>query len=234
MNYRKIYDSLIERSRTRLPLTGYVERHHITPRCLGGSNDSCNIAILTPEEHFVAHILLVKLYPDNLGLITAVSRMCNGRGRRNRKLYGWLKRKHSKLHSENTKGRMNPNYHMTFITDGNSVARVKVDAVIPPGWVRGKVCHHCRGCGAVVNKHSAWCVSCRNSYRPSERPHDQLSIKQMQLQLGDWYRLYNKFGWRRFVELTGYDKTQENFVAICARHLLEFVPQNGRVRGAQV
>ena len=33
MDYQKIYNNLINREITR---TGYVEKHHILPRCLGG------------------------------------------------------------------------------------------------------------------------------------------------------------------------------------------------------
>ena len=42
-------------------IEGYVEKHHIVPKSLGGSNLSSNISRLTPREHFVAHILLIKL-----------------------------------------------------------------------------------------------------------------------------------------------------------------------------
>ena len=58
---------------------------------MGGSDLSINRMSLTPEEHFVAHQLLVKIYPDNRKLILAANRMCSGNGRNNR-LYGWLRR----------------------------------------------------------------------------------------------------------------------------------------------
>lgn len=67
MNYRKIYDSIIRRGLLRgiattskkNKLTGY-EKHHIIPICAGGSNDKSNLVFLTPREHFICHILLVK------------------------------------------------------------------------------------------------------------------------------------------------------------------------------
>jgi len=101
MNYENIYNSLIVRGKNRV-LEGYKERHHIVPRCLGGNDDPSNLVDLTPEEHFVAHQLLVKLYPTNPKLIFAV-RMLTGSSRnmkRNNQMYGWLKRKFS----ENTSG----------------------------------------------------------------------------------------------------------------------------------
>lgn len=93
MNYKKHYEMLIERSKTRI-LEGYVEKHHIIPRCLGGSDDRENIAILTPEEHFVAHQLLIKLYPGNRDLIYAVQLMTvhHTDSRVNNKLFGWLRK----------------------------------------------------------------------------------------------------------------------------------------------
>lgn len=40
----------------------YLERHHITPKSLGGSNDPTNLVLLTPREHYVAHLLLTRMY----------------------------------------------------------------------------------------------------------------------------------------------------------------------------
>lgn len=96
MNYKKHYDMLIERSRDRI-LEGYVERHHIVPRCLGGSDNPENIAILTPEEHFLAHQLLVKIYPNSPPLVNAAVIMATHHTnvRTNNKLFGWLRRRAS-------------------------------------------------------------------------------------------------------------------------------------------
>lgn len=62
MDHRKIYNALMKRAQEREPLAGYVEKHHIVPRCYGGSNDSSNIAVLTAREHFLAHRLLAKIH----------------------------------------------------------------------------------------------------------------------------------------------------------------------------
>lgn len=101
MDYKKIYDQLINRAKNR-SLEGYSESHHIVPLCMGGSNDIDNICSLTPEEHYLAHILLVKIYPDNNGLVYAAWNMQfhNTNQRMNNKLHGWLKRKHSEVASE--------------------------------------------------------------------------------------------------------------------------------------
>lgn len=64
MEYTKIYNQLIERAKTR-QLEGYIEKHHIIPKCLGGSNDKENLVKLTAREHFLCHKLLTKIYPKN-------------------------------------------------------------------------------------------------------------------------------------------------------------------------
>lgn len=93
MDYFKIYERLIDRARSR-NIDDYYERHHVIPRCMGGNDDPNNIVNLTPEEHYLAHQLLVKMYPSNAGLVSAASYMCT---RPNNKMYGWLKRKRAEV-----------------------------------------------------------------------------------------------------------------------------------------
>lgn len=104
MNYKKIHDSIIERAKNRV-YDGYTEDHHIIPKCMGGTDDSSNIVSLTAEEHFLIHILLVKLHPGNHNLIFAVKLMCehNSTHRMTNKMYGWLKQLHSELSSKKFK-----------------------------------------------------------------------------------------------------------------------------------
>jgi hypothetical protein len=93
MNYQRIYNTIIERGKKRT-LLEYTEEHHIVPRCLGGADDKSNLVDLTPEEHYVCHQILVKMYPDNIRLVSAAMFMvANGMNRRSNKSYGWLRRK---------------------------------------------------------------------------------------------------------------------------------------------
>lgn len=75
MNYKKIYNNLIK-TRNKLKRSGsdatYYEEHHIIPRCEGGEDTKENLVLLTAREHFVAHRLLTKIYPDSFGLKLAV------------------------------------------------------------------------------------------------------------------------------------------------------------------
>lgn len=103
MNYQKIYNKLINKGKNRILLNNiYFESHHIIPKCLGGTDEKSNLVDLTPEEHYLAHQLLVKIYPNNRKLITAIIRMStntnsNSSRRKGNKLYGWLRRKAAEL-----------------------------------------------------------------------------------------------------------------------------------------
>ena len=58
--YTQWYHSIIS-NRKANPIVGYSEKHHIIPKCLGGSNDKDNLVRLTAREHFICHQLLVKM-----------------------------------------------------------------------------------------------------------------------------------------------------------------------------
>lgn len=58
----------------------YHERHHIKPKCMGGTNDDDNLIDLYAREHFEAHKLLAKENPNNNSLVYAWSCMAFVKG----------------------------------------------------------------------------------------------------------------------------------------------------------
>jgi hypothetical protein len=82
MNYQKIYNQIIERAQTR-KLKGYVEKHHIVPKCIGGLDIKENIVELTAREHFLCHRMLCEIYPKNTKLWYALWLMVIGKNRKN-------------------------------------------------------------------------------------------------------------------------------------------------------
>lgn len=70
---------ILSRARRGILEGVYTERHHIHPRCLGGGDEASNIVTLTGREHFIAHRLLRRAYPDSHGLQFAFFSMCNSR-----------------------------------------------------------------------------------------------------------------------------------------------------------
>lgn len=161
MNYHSIYDTLINRARNR-ELTGYHEIHHIVPRCIGGSEDPTNLVSLTPEEHYLAHQLLIKMYPDEHKLVYAMNSMIRGHhGKRTtRKLYGWLRRRFAEVMSANQKGSNNSQFGTLWITNNIESKKIWITESIPEGWRKGRVIKprsvkdipHCRVCGIELDK----------------------------------------------------------------------------------
>lgn len=94
MNYEKHYAKLMDRARNRV-IDGYVETHHVVPRCMGGSDDAANLVRLTAEEHYVAHQLLHKMHPLNRSLTFAMMAMTGKTSvaRSGNKVYAWMRRK---------------------------------------------------------------------------------------------------------------------------------------------
>lgn len=105
MNYKKIYDNIVNiglsRGRSKSNLDYYVERHHIIPKCMGGTDDKTNLVLLTAREHFVAHQLLLKMHPSHQGLAFAVYKFTHGTQEqiKNSRAYSWIKTANSKARS---------------------------------------------------------------------------------------------------------------------------------------
>jgi hypothetical protein len=137
MNYRKIYEDLIVRGKHRI-FNGYTEKHHIIPRCMGGSNDLKNIVKLTPEEHYIAHQLLCKIYPKNDALVLAAAMMIVNRP--SNKLYGWIRRRHSQVMSQIQTGDGNSQFGTYWIFDPLTYKSKKISKTesIPDGWEIGR------------------------------------------------------------------------------------------------
>ena len=111
MDYLKIYNQLINKANRRNAEDGiYYEAHHIVPRCMGGGSDKTNLVKLTAKEHFIAHKLLVEIYPTNGKLIHAYWLMANNKNDDRREYivgsreYERLKTKHAELISKLFKG----------------------------------------------------------------------------------------------------------------------------------
>jgi hypothetical protein len=86
MEYTKIYNQIIERAQTR-KLDGYIEKHHILPKCIGGLDIKENIVELTAREHFLCHMLLCKIYPRENKLKHALFLMAIGKQKIKEKTY---------------------------------------------------------------------------------------------------------------------------------------------------
>ena len=71
LTYQEFIDSIIKTRGHFGCGEEYHERHHIVPKCMGGSNDEENLIDLFAREHFDAHRLLALENPTEEGLIRA-------------------------------------------------------------------------------------------------------------------------------------------------------------------
>lgn len=148
MNYDKIYNMLTENKQHRKKNSGaYYERHHIVPRCMGGTNEKSNLVLLTCREHFLAHWLLVKMYPKNFKLICAWNSFCMGNNglrvhsfhydyARNRFIEALKKNEERKLKNSKTVK------DQRWVKKGDTCSRInkeKVPAYLHDGWVLGRI-----------------------------------------------------------------------------------------------
>lgn len=129
--YTKYYYSIINKSKKRKLKIKFIERHHIIPKCIGGSDNKNNITILTTREHFLVHLLLTKIQTNiyNKNKIDyAFWCMCNGFTSKNQKRnyilssrqYENIKNKISKIRSDNWKDpEKNPNKSKWMLGKGN-------------------------------------------------------------------------------------------------------------------
>lgn len=109
MNYQNIYNQLIAK-RQDILFEGYTEKHHIIPKCMGGTDLPENLVRLTAREHFIAHVILAKIYKTVQSIVYSANMMSNFK-RYNSKEYSWLKIisisiRRGKPRSEETKRRI--------------------------------------------------------------------------------------------------------------------------------
>lgn len=106
MNYQRIYDEIINnakrRGSDRRKLNYYTERHHIIPKCLGGSNNKENIVLLTGREHYLCHKILFKLNISNhkLGCAWVMMQRVSNCDNKNSKTFNMLREAFSKICSK--------------------------------------------------------------------------------------------------------------------------------------
>lgn len=58
--YTKWYWNIIEKRTLEAP-EGYCEKHHIIPKFMGGNNKKENLILVTGREHYILHLLLMKI-----------------------------------------------------------------------------------------------------------------------------------------------------------------------------
>ncbi len=118
--YNKIISNALEQERTKGSEI-YYENHHIIPTSIGGGDEPSNLILLTPEEHYICHSLLLDftsgtdrdsmLYAWNcINGMTKSGKDVDGENVIGSKRYGELKREFAKEASIRFSGENNPRY----------------------------------------------------------------------------------------------------------------------------
>jgi hypothetical protein len=148
MNYLRIYENLVL-FRQQHPVKGYTENHHIIMRSLGGSDDPTNLVRLTGREHWIAHLLLHKIYhkPQTAYACHMMAMKCEERGItyiRNSRMYEEIRKECAKLTSLRNKslqkGQKNSQFGTMWICNTSLKQNKKIlNTEEPPhGWVCGR------------------------------------------------------------------------------------------------
>ena len=185
MTYKLHYEKLINRAKDR-KINGYTESHHIIPRCMNGTDDKDNLVDLTAREHFIAHLLLLKIYPKQYSLIKALNMMCVGHRehRSMNRMYGWLREKFSKEMSISQSGDKNSQHGTIWIhnLDLKESKKIPKGDNIPDGWLKGRkmlfIENKCNTCGVLlISKKNKFCEKCRNLNKINdEKKHKFLEL----------------------------------------------------------
>lgn len=110
--YTQWYYDIIDYAKNRPAMQGYFESHHIVPRSLGGPNTKDNLVNLTAREHYIAHLLLIRITQGNayIKMMHAAWAMSIKPKKQhdykvNSRLFAALKEQISKIKSDLNKGR---------------------------------------------------------------------------------------------------------------------------------
>jgi hypothetical protein len=131
--YTKWYYNIINNAQLRI-LVGYVEKHHIIPKSLGGSNRADNLVKLTAREHFICHWLLTKMVIGDAKhkMLTAAYRMMVQHGDHQQRIvptgriYESIRTQWAAEHSKWLTGRFSGSNNPNFGKRWNDEARKKM------------------------------------------------------------------------------------------------------------
>lgn len=147
MNYKKIYDNIIEKRTNQVP-DGYKERHHIIPRSLGGTDAPENLVYLTAREHFICHYLLAKMYEKytlewyktNHAFLCMKSGSLLNKRYFNSRLYEGLRKNFSEVMSKSSSKENNSQFGTRWVHNPELEKNKKIpkSEKISDGWLEGR------------------------------------------------------------------------------------------------
>ena len=124
-------------------IEGFCEEHHIKPRSLGGQDTFDNLVKLTYRQHFIAHLMLSKIFKGNsqIKMAHAAWNMVNRDGgiRTNSKTYSMLREKRSNILSVTLRGENNPMFGKKHSEESKRALSLKLKGKKKPESQREKL-----------------------------------------------------------------------------------------------
>lgn len=219
------YNRIIEKRKTNPILEGYRERHHIIPKSLGGNNNKENLIYLTAKEHYICHLLLVRICQNNKiaykKMLCALFKLGNCNKHYNSNTYKIYREEYIKnccIGHHNQDGEKNSAWGKKWMSNN----KLQISKMIKPELINQYLKD-----GWVFGNHT-W-IKLEKQNKKQEKKN---LILQERIQLyTEYYKIYNKFGWNKFKEITNYKYTKANLVQNFKKLVKEFIPQNGKIRG---
>ena len=130
----------------------YHERHHIVPKCMGGSDDNENLIDLYAKEHFEAHRLLAAENPNNDKLVYAWWMMSTMKSEYTKERYEVsaaeyeeAKKAYANIMSNKMSGEGNPFYGKCHSEETKNILRQQRTGMKASDETRKKISNICKG-----------------------------------------------------------------------------------------
>jgi|3_EtaG_2_1085321.scaffolds.fasta_scaffold48169_2 hypothetical protein len=124
--YTKWYFQIINSGYKEKLKNGYYEKHHIIPKALGGSNSKNNLVYVTGRQHFLLHLLLLKMTKgkEKRSMSFAYFRMRISNGNNRYKEVNFcLYEQYRKVAAKEISGERNPFYGKGHFGDDNPMRK---------------------------------------------------------------------------------------------------------------
>lgn len=225
MNYKRTYNSIVE-NRINTPFIGYTENHHILPKSLGGSDDKTNIGRLSAKEHFICHHLLVGIHKNNVAnrakMVKAFMNMLWCRSNNQERYitsreFSQLREEFAKNQSICQSGNSNSQYGTMWITDGSKSIKIIKGSDIPSGWKKGRILDGTK----IKNDLKVL----KNKIKKELKEEELIKYKaQKKIEFTKYLAIYEEFGFKILVEMTGFQRTQSTFCIQLGQYLDDYNP----------
>lgn len=229
------YNKIIEKRKLNPVIEGYKEKHHIIPKSLGGSNDKSNLIYLTAKEHYICHLLLVRITQNDKiaykKMLCALFKLGNCNRHYNSNTYKIYREEYIKnccIGHHNQDGEKNSAWGKHWMSNielkiSKMIKPELIDQYLQEGWIFGNK--------VWLNNEKKQKQRKEKVIKQDLKKKELINKKQLYT---DYYKIYCEEGWLKFKEITNYKYSKQNFVMQCKKYVDEFIPQNGKKRGKKL